>query len=346
MIFFRWFVIFWAFFVALGAEESAFGQSVNNAEGTSVRIAVVSSPAVIGKYSQSVYNVALATLASCKNDGYAIKHYTLPDESAGSLSKMLVQIEQDGMNAIIAPLTSNGVKNFLTHETRIPVFVPTVHKRDFPVAPENVTFGAIDYERQIEALLPYMSDSIAIFYDSSSVGSQLKSSTEEVFLAHKKDKKTISSYPVDPKGSNIVSHLARPALFSKKSVILHIPVVKSALVSAHMTFTGVRERNILSTQINVDPSLLSLTQYKDRENMILANSLVEFPADIYEANALMNNDIRFDWVNYATSVGVDYLVSLLTDTPKKYALRIVNAQVLYPIELLRPKEFGFEPLNP
>lgn len=314
--------------------------------GQGMKIAVLSSSKVIGKYSQSVYNVSLATLMSCKNDGYELKHYMMPDESAGSISAVLKTIAREGMDAILAPLTSGGVKNLLEQNPSMPVFVPTVHKRDFPYASDNIVFGAIDYERQIEALLPYMSESIAIFYDNSTVGNQLKTSTEEVFLSHKRDKKTISSYPVDPKGEKIVTHLSRPASFSKKSVILHLPVVKSALLTAHMTFTGVKERNILSTQVNVDPSLLSLTQYNDRKNMILANSLVEFPADIYETNMLMNNDIVFDWVHYASSVGIDYLVSALTSTPRKYTMRIANAQVLYPIELLRAKEFGFEPLNP
>ncbi|MBN2870622.1 MAG: hypothetical protein JXK04_06680 [Campylobacterales bacterium] len=325
-------------------QPNRFEHSRENGEG--VKIAVLSSSKVIGKYSQSVYNVSLATLMSCKHEGYELKHYVIPDESAGAISAALNTIAQEGMDAILAPLTSGGVKNLLEQRPALPVFVPTVHKRDFPYAPDNVVFGAIDYERQIEALLPYMSESIAIFYDSSAVGNQLKASTEEVFLSHKRDKKTISSYPVDPKGEKIVAHLSRPASFSKKSIILHIPVVKSALLTAHMTFTGVKERNILSTQINVDPSLLTLTQYNDRKNMILANSLVEFPADIYETNILMNNDIVFDWVHYAASVGIDYLVSALTSTPRHYTMRISNAQVLYSIELLRAKEFGFEPLNP
>lgn len=310
-----------------------------------LKIALLSSSKVIGKYSQSVYNVSLATLMSCKKEGYELKHYTLSDESSDSLSKALSAINQDGMDGILAPLTANGVKNLLQLHTDIPVFIPTVHKRNFPYASENITFGAIDYERQIDALLPYMSDSIAIFYDSSAVGTQLKASTEEVFLAHKRDKKSIAAYPVDAKGDNIVTHLSKPAHFHKKSIILHLPVVKSALLTSHLTFSGIKERNILSTQINVDPTLLSLTQYNDRKNMILANSLIEFPADIYETNVLMNNDIVYDWVNYATSVGIDYLVSTLSGAPRAYSMRIVNAQVLYPIQLLRAKEFGFEPLG-
>ncbi|MEW5832824.1 MAG: hypothetical protein AB1763_08305 [Campylobacterota bacterium] len=310
------------------------------------KIAVLSAPRVIGRYSQSIFNVALATTLGVTPSGCEMRHFTVPDESPESLRKALDEIRKEGIQAVLAPLTSAGTKNLLGADTGLAIFVPTVHKRDFPEASQNIVFGSIDYVRQIEALLPHMSDSIAVFYDDSAVGKQLKASTEEVFVAHKGAKKTFTAYPVDPKGDNIVSHLSRPAQFHKKSVIFHVPVVKSSLLAAHMTFTGVKERNILSTQINIDPNLLHLTQYHDRKNMIIANSLVEFPPGIYASNALMNNDIAFDWVHYASSVGIDYLVAKLNGTPRSYTMRIVNNQVIYPIELLRPKESGFEPLRP
>lgn len=310
-----------------------------------IKIAVISAPKVIGKYSQSVYNVSLATLMSYHKDTYELKHYDMADESGASLSQALNDARNDGMSAVLAPLTAIGAKNVISLNTNIPIFIPTIHKRDLPSAAENITFGGIDYVAQIEALLPYMGESIAIFYDSSNVGSQLKSITEEVFLTHRSEKKKVTSYPVDLKGDNIITHLSKPSLFNKASVIIHIPVVKSALLAAHMTFTGVKERNILSTQINIDPTLLTLTQYKDRKNMILANSLIEFPSAIYESNALMNNDITVDWIQYATSVGIDYLVSNLTKSEREYSMRVINGQVIYPVELLRAKEFGFEPLT-
>ncbi|MGD9654336.1 MAG: hypothetical protein AB7U44_03990 [Sulfuricurvum sp.] len=310
-----------------------------------ISIALISAPKIIGKYSQSAYNVSLATLMSRLNTHYRLKHYEIEDESSGSLNEALTSARQDGMNAIIAPLTLSGAKNLAAIDTSLPIFIPTVHKRDLPSASDNITCGAIDYRAQIEALLPYMSDSIAIFYDNSAVGNQLKADTEEVFLAHKSEKKRVSSYAVDTKGDNIVTHLSKPSTFSKKSIILHIPVVKSAILTAHMTFTRIKERNILSTQINMDPTLLTLTQYQDRKNMILANSLIEFPPAIYESNMLMNNDISFDWINYTTSVGIDYLISLLNHSDREYTMRIINSQVIYPIELVHPKEFGFEPLT-
>ncbi len=349
-------VIVW-FFVSIAAyaqplttaktlEISPSSPSAEHPPPSVAKIAVLTAPKVIGRYSQSIFNVALATTLGITPSGCEIRHFTVPDESPESLRKALDEIRAEGTRAVLAPLTSTGTKNLLSLNTDLNIFVPTVHKRDFPDAPANIVFGSIDYVRQIEALLPHMSDSIAVFYDDSAVGKQLKASTEEVFVTYKGAKKTFTAYAVDPKGDNIVSHLSKPAQFNKKSVIFHVPVVKSSLLAAHMTFTGVKERNILSTQINIDPNLLHLTQYHDRKNMIIANSLVEFPPEIYASNALMNNDIAFDWVHYASSVGIDYLISELNGTPRSYTMRIVNNQVIYPIELLRPKESGFEPLRP
>jgi hypothetical protein len=318
-------------------------QSIDEGKQT-IKIAIISSPGVIGKYSQSVYNVSLATMMSRRQDHYEIKRYDMPDESIASFSHVLDEVHHDDMDAILAPLTLSGAKNITTLSTNLPIFIPTVHKRDISKAPDNFIFGGIDYVAQIEALLPYMSDSIAIFYDNSSVGTQLKSITEEVFLAHKSEKKKVESYVVDTKGDNIISHLSKPAKFNKASIILHIPVVKSAIVASQLTFRGIKARNILSTQINIDPAFLTLTQIQDHKNMILANSLVEFPARIYEANALMNNDITVDWIQYSTSVGIDYLVSVLDNSSREYSMRLIDSQIIYPVELLSAKEYGFEPL--
>lgn len=353
MIFIRIFLFSSLFFILSYAQSISIHKS-SDASNTpialtssdrTIKIAVISSPNVIGKYAQSVYNVSLATLIGLRNNNYEIKRYDMANESLESFSRTLEDVRHDRMDAILAPLTSSGAKNLISIKTALPIFIPTVHKRDLPSAPENITFGGIDYVAQIEALLPYMADSIAIFYDSSSVGTQLKASTEEVFLAHKSEKKRVASYPVDIKGDNIITHLSKPSSFNKASIIIHIPVVKSALLSAHMTFTGIRAKNILSTQINIDPTLLTLTQYQDRKNMILANSLIEFPSVIYESNALMNNDITFDWIQYSTSVGIDYLVAALSNTSREYSMRLINSQVIYPVELLRAKEFGFEPVS-
>lgn len=309
-----------------------------------IKIAVLSSPSVVGRYSQSSYNVALATFLST-NRPFELISYNINDESASSIAAALEKINNENIDGILAPLTLNGVKNLLIIGTQKLVFIPTVHKRDVETAPENFTFGAIDYQAQIQSLLPYMASSVAVFYDNSAVGSALSKATQT--LAHEsiKGTKFISAYAVDAKGSDIVKHLAKPSAFSKKSIVIHLPVVKTSILTAHMTFTGVKEVNILSTQMNFDPTLMTLTQYPDRKNMIIANSIIEQAPAIYESNALFNNDLTFDWINYTTSVGADYLISRLHGYERAYSMRIVDAQVIYPVELMSPKESGFEPFK-
>lgn len=306
-----------------------------------IKIALLSSPAVIGKYSQSSYNVTLATLLA-SGDSFELVKYDIPDESYETISINIEKIANEGNVAILAPLTLQGAQNLINVPTTITVFIPTVHKRDVDTIRENIVFGSIDYEAQLKALTPYMADSLAIFYGDSPVGSTLSKTTQSIASESSKKIKNFSTYSVDLKGANIVKHLARPAAFNKKSIVTHLPIVKTSMLLSHMTFTGVREKNILSTQINYDPELLILTQFPDRKNMIIANSIIEQVPSIYEANALMYNDLSFDWINYTTSVGADYLISYLHGHQRAYSMPLIDNQIIYSVELLRPKESGFE----
>ncbi|MCX6074294.1 MAG: hypothetical protein NTY39_08250 [Campylobacterales bacterium] len=324
---------------------SLWGGSNQAIQTQKIKIALLSSPTVIGRYTQSTYDVALATLMA-SHQPFELTAYTLPNESKEAIAQALEKIHSDQMSAILAPLTLGGVKNLLALQTTTPpIFIPTVHKRDSGTAPETIIFGAIDYQAQIIALAPYMGKSLAVFYGDSLVGKNLALMTQTTASESKKGSIPSALYSVNTEGSNIVSYLAKPSAFSKKSIITHLPVVKTSMLIAHLTFVDVHEHNILSTQINFDPNLISLTQYKDRKNMIVANSIIEQVPAIYETNELMNNDLTFDWINYTTSVGIDYLNATLRGVEREYSMQMVDSQIIYPVELMRPKEFGFEPLG-
>lgn len=331
----KFFLLIFSFFVFI-----TLGDTVDNTP-PKIKIALLSAPSIIGRYTQSCTNVALATLLSA-NRPFELISYNIKDESPSSLSLAYEQMAKDTIDAVLAPLTVNGVKNLLTVHTDKPIFIPTVHKRDVGAAPENIIFGSIDYEAQLKALAPYMANSLAIFYDDSLVGSALSKTTQSAATESYKNIPAFSFYPIDVKGANIVKIMGKPGAFSKKTIVTHLPIVKTAMLISQMTFTGVHERNIVSTQINYDPTLIILTQYQDRKNMIIANSILEQVPSIYESNALINNDLTFDWINYTTSVGADYLMARLYGYERAYPLQMADAQVIYPIQLMRPKESGFE----
>jgi hypothetical protein len=146
-----------------------------------IKIALLCAPSVIGRYAQSSYNVTLATFLA-SNRPFELISYNIKDESNTSLSEVLGQMNNDKVDAVLAPLTLNGVKNLLILLTDKLIFIPTVHKRDVQNAPDNIVFGAIDYQAQIQALVPYMATSVAVFYDDSAVGNSLNTATQT--LAH------------------------------------------------------------------------------------------------------------------------------------------------------------------
>ena len=302
-----------------------------------LKIALLSAPSVVGKYSSSTYNVALATLLS-RNITFELISIDMKDESTSSIHIALESAKAKNIDALLAPLTITGVQELVKTAHDFPIFIPTVHKRDVQTNDNSIIFGAIDYQEQILALKPYMSNAVATFYDESPIGNKLNAFTSTIA-------KSSTPYSIDTQGANIVKYLGRPSAFNKKSIITHLPIVKTSMLIAHLTFVGAHEHNILSTQMSFDPTLITLTQSKDRKNMIIANSIVQQVPQIYEINSLMNNDLTFDWINYTTSVGADYLISLLMNEQRQYQLSINDSQVIYPVELMTPKEFGFEPFS-
>ena len=105
---------------------------------------------------------------------------------------------------------------------------------------------------------------------------------------------------------------------------------------SQLTLYDANATNVLSTQINYDPLLLSMTQYNDRKDMIVANSITENNNVLIETNSLLGNDIVYDWINYTTTVGVDYFFNQITNEDREYEMIVEDAQMLYDIELLQP----------
>ncbi|MEJ2501666.1 MAG: hypothetical protein P8Y65_11240, partial [Campylobacterales bacterium] len=118
------------------------------------------------------------------------------------------------------------------------------------------------------------------------------------------------------------------------------------MIMSQLTLYDVNATRVLSTQINYDAMLFDITQPQDRENMIVANSIGPQNSVLVEGNKLLQNDILYDWINYATSLGIDYFYHLSTRTPREYAIPIEGHQIAYPVTLFHPAASRFEPYLP
>ncbi|MGB5868259.1 MAG: hypothetical protein WBG69_10345, partial [Arcobacteraceae bacterium] len=100
---------------------------------------------------------------------------------------------------------------------------------------------------------------------------------------------------------------------------------------------------ILSTQLNYTPLLFSLTQERDRNKLVIANSIGDVPKDLEEYNHLIGNNLSYSWVNYSTIVGVEYLLNENINMFKD--LKIKENQVIYPVKLYSVEKHSFKLIN-
>ena len=288
-----------------------------------------------------------------RNNAFELKSFSIDNESKEEIQKAIERIQKEGYYYVIAPMTLEGAKNLIDLAPQLNVYFPTINKNDCNCSQENFYFGAIDYKAQSEALLKEAISPLVIFYDNSSIGKKLSHIQEELFLGDSIDldsmmlspkeyeNKKVIKYPIASRTTNLERELKGNTKIDGASVILDTPLVKSGMIMSQLTLYDINTSNILSTQINYDPLILSITQYEDRKNMIIANSITKENKVLIETNALLENDIKYDWINYTTTIGIDYFFNMITNLPREYDIPLEENQMIYPIELMQPSYARF-----
>ncbi len=302
-------------------------------------IAIVFPSKIIGKYAIDSTNTAI-TYMIYKNKNFKIEVFDSLIENEDSIKKIFDKIAQKGITKIIALFTYKGitnltkVKNIISYD----IYLPLIHKDIKNLNLSNVVYGSIDYSKQIDELLKYSNNKVSNLYASSDIGNKLAQ------IVSKKDIKNLYQQEVNNDSYNYNKFIStRNKKIKNSTILLNMPIVKSSIILSQINAKDIRIKNILSSQLNYSPLLLSLTQVGDRKNMIVANSIISNDNTLNEYNALMNNEILYSWVNYSTIVGVEYLIN--KNINKFKLLKLDNQQVIYPIELYKTTKYSFTPFN-
>ena len=323
------------------------GSSIKNKK---IRIALLLPYKKIGRYASSTTNASFSYLIA-KNRFFELKSYKINSENKEDIQNAFLAIQRDNFNYVIAPLTQKGALVVADLDPNINIFFPTINKQNIQTSSQNLYFGGIDYKAQSNLLIKEAVAPLVIFYDKSKIGSILSQYEEEEFYNNESsiDENNISTYKkvikfsIPQRTTNLKKQLSERKSIQKGSFFINTPIIKSGMIMSQLTLYDVKTTNILSTQINYDPLILSMTQYQDREKMIIANSITQENNVLIETNLLLGNDIVYDWINYTTTVGVDYFFHLLTKEAREYDIEIENNQMLYSIELLQPSKSKFIP---
>ena len=307
-----------------------------------VRIAIVLPYRKIGKYAASTTNASFAYLMT-KSQSFELKSFKIENENEEEFQRVIEKIQKEDFDFIVAPVTQNGAEALAKINSNISIYIPTVNKKDARTTSSNIYYGGIDYRAQTDLLLAESASPLVIFYDNSIIGTRLAQYEEDTFkVAHAG---RVVKYSVPARTTNLKNYLDRNSKISNGSFFINTPIVKTGMIMSQMTLYDVRYKNILSTQINYDPLLLSMTQINDRKKMIIANSIIGNTNILIDTNALLTNDIIYDWINFTTTVGIDYFFNRLTNEDRDYVLPMVENQIIYQIELLKPSVSRFVPIS-
>lgn len=269
-----------------------------------LNIALIVPKKIIGRYSISTIDTILAYLLA-QEGAFSFEVFDSQDEQGASLESALKSAESKGFDYGIALVTHQGAQEIARLNHRLPLYIPSVHRDQLegeaPLSP-RLLFGGIDYEAQVKALAKNLENPLLTLYnDDSYTGQRIGEYVRNLNLA----------VGFEESFSN-----AKAASFSQEvkrqfrhingaTIFLNTPIVKSSLILSQFTYHALTPEVILSTQINYNHSLLSLTQTKDRERLYVASSIGKAAREIIEYSSILQSDLQYDWINYSTALGVE-----------------------------------------
>ncbi|HIP30186.1 MAG TPA: hypothetical protein EYG93_10970 [Sulfurospirillum arcachonense] len=306
-------------------------------EEFSIRIAMLVPQKSIRRYASTTVNSVLAYLVS-KQNNFEVKVFNSNNEKEESILRELANIKKENFRYVIAPVTSSGAQIIIDNESDLVIFIPTVHKKTLESSASNITFGGIDYDKQIDELLKHTNDKVAYFSDGSKLSKSLNKSLID------KNPKIVYSKSINSSRVSFKRMFKNNKKLVQSSIFMNTPLVKTSLIASQLRVYDIETYALLSTQINYNPMLLTLTQYDDRKEFYIANSIGKSTVGMEELNSLFGHDIVYDWVNYSTSVGIDYFYThyFVPTASSNFNENIVENQVEYDVSIVRPKRYKFE----
>ncbi len=293
-----------------------------------IKLALLMPKKIIGRYSASSIDTILAYLMARGND-FVFEIFDTGDESATNLRNTYAKIAQEDYDFVIAILTANGTQEFIKLNITLPTYLPTINKKQVKAnsIDKNLIFGGIDYEAQIELLLSLAGGkSIVAYNDSSFIGRNLGAMLKD------KSGRVIFEEVIDAKSATTITQKLGTyrQFIGGNAVFFNTPVVKTGLIASQLALSKQKPDKLLSTQINFNPSLLLLIQKSERKNLFIANVINNQNQRLVEYASLLGGDLRYDWVNYSTAIGVEQLIApQIIQSNRFFKENVKDAQVEY-----------------
>gem|GEM_PF-1037176 len=301
-----------------------------------MKVAFLYPSTLVSKYAKSSISTVSGYL-SHQNSDYELMVIDTESESSASISSAFEKVRNANIKNVIALFTPSSIgtlNNVVSSDLK--VYLPLIEKRDVSSSNSSLIFGSISYDDQIKKLTDYSSSNNVMFYQDSYLGSKLRKSYDSL-VSDVRYRKEISKNENNFKGIVTGSGLSNSTLF------LNTDIVKTSMILSQLRSYDIYPKVVLSTQLNYDPLLMTLTQNQDREKLIVANSIDVVDKELRDEISTFGGNIQYEWVDYSTLVGINYLYygknSSLVPT------KIEDNQAVYNPRLFSCTEFGFSEIK-
>ena len=195
-------------------------------------------------------------------------------------------------------------------------FFPIIY--DNNTSADNLFFGGLDFKNQIDKLISFMKEKKAVIINSNT-----------------KLAKKLTKIETKELNSSILMNTDKIYYreLNQSYIFFNTPSNITAKILSNINYQNLQPNLQFSSQINYDPLLIKITQPQDVEKLLIANSILNFPIALDSYNNLLNTNIRFNWVNYATSLLLNKLYNISTNGEEfflnDFKTNIFNNQVNY-----------------
>ncbi len=298
-----------------------------------VKVAFIYPSKYVAKYAKRAMATILGYL-SFKDVDYDLKVLDTKDESIINIQSAFETLKQQEYNNVIAlftPRVNAQLQQLDLNDMR--VYLPLVEKNDLIDTKSNFIYGSISYDEQIKKLIEF-SPSVknTMFYQDSFLGKRLKTKFESLGVS-------ISVEKMIKKKRNYFRGLVKDYRLNNSTVFLNTDIVKTSLILSQMTAYRVNPNLVMSTQNNYDPKLISLTQAKDREKFVVANSIDDIDEKLEDSIETFGANVKYEWVDYSVLVGINYLFD--SNNSGLILTKVEDNKVVYEPRLFKSTAFGF-----
>jgi hypothetical protein len=266
------------------------------------KIAILYPSRIVGKYAKSTISTISAFLIY-NDKPFVIETFDTYDENPENILEQLNFLKEGGFSKVIAMFTSNGFNtlNLDSDSSFANFYFPLINKSEVKTQKSNFIFGGISYEEQLQVLETLSSNRNTMFYVKSYLGNKLKESYEQIFSNPGIIKEI-------ERANNRYKYIMEDERIVENTIIVNTPIVKTSIILSQLTAFEVNPVKVLSTQLNYNPLLIKLTQERDRENFFVVSSIENVDSFLEEYTKLLGGDVTYNWVDYSSLVGANYLL--------------------------------------